>query len=533
MIVQMYLVALGVASLLLTFDRPLRAFVEGHRNVAVAAALIVALPALLAAGVRMRTIHALEARPDDPSIGQARLGAGMTLVQWLIAVLQAALILGTDWLNLIRQTPGVGTWALVPSLLAVLPFLASAVLVWAAVYPADRAIRQIALEVFLFRGKPVRPVWRMLDYVVFNLRHQVLFVAVPMFLIIAARDVLDLYHASLERILPNAYLPDLLLGAATVVVAVIAPALLRRIWLTQRLPDGPLRDRLLTLCRKLRLRCREILVWRTGGMLVNAAVMGVLAPFRYVLITDGMLEQLEDRKIEAVFGHEAGHVKRHHILFFLLFAGISGCLATIFSIRAGRLDPLSYNLACAALVVVLGAKWLIGFGWLSRRFERQADIFGVRTLALVGEPCSFPCALHGSQTPAAASPHTPARLAAAVPPPAMELVSGPRSTTRGDPLCSTAAHIFGETLNDVARLNGIPPEGRSFRHGSIASRSRVLQALALDPAATAGFERQVFWIKVGIFLAAAGVGTWCAYELKLWRLAEWLWNQCRLALPGT
>ncbi len=531
----MYLVALTIASLLLTFDRPLRPWVDDPINLALAVSAAALLPALLARFVAVRCVRAIEAHPEDPSLGQARLGSGMALVQWLMAALQSALLLATGWLDVIAAIPFIGRWVLVPSLVASLPFLVSAVLVWSAVYPADRAIRQIALEVFLFRGKPVRPVWRLIDYVVFNLRHQVLFVMVPMFLIIAARDLLERNRLALERVLPDGYLTDLLLGAATIVVAIIAPSLLRHIWLTQRLPDGPLRDRLRMLCRKLRLRCREILVWRTGGMLVNAAVMGVLAPFRYVMITDGMLEQLEDRKIEAVFGHEAGHVKRHHILFFLLFAGVSGCLATIFSIRAARLDPIAYNIACGGLVLVLGVKWLLGFGWLSRRFERQADIFGVRTLALLGQPCALPCAVHGSQPDAANAAAAAPRggLAGAAATAGMELVSAARADPRGDPLCSTAAHIFGDTLHDVARLNGIPPEGRSFRHGSIASRSRVLQALALDPLAAARFEREVSWIKAGILLAATAVGFWCAYELKLWRLVSWIWHEAWTRGVGT
>ena len=138
-------------------------------------------------------------------------------------------------------------------------------------------------------------------------------------------------------------------------------------------------------------------------LIVNAAVMGVVAPLRYVLITDGMLEQLEDTKIEAVFGHEAGHVKRHHILYFLLFVLISGCVVTIFSVRTQHLDSQSLQLQLLATLVgvVLLFKWAVLFGWISRRFERQADIFGVRTLAkYVTSSSASPASAGTSERPA-------------------------------------------------------------------------------------------------------------------------------------
>ena len=144
----------------------------------------------------------------------------------------------------------------------------------------------------------------------------------------------------------------------------------------------------------------------------------------------------------------------------------------------------------------LAVKWGVLFGFISRCFERQADIYGVRTLAASGLPCNLACRLHTpEQTP---NPGT--------------------SQPPGDPLCQAAAHVFGETLNDVAALNGIPTESRSWRHGSISSRSRTVVSLAQDPQATARFERRVYWVKLAIFLAALASGLWAAWDLKLWTL---------------
>ncbi len=495
----MYLVVIAILGLVLTLSRPIYRLVSEPALVWSAAAGATLLPALVAALVGRRVLRQLDRHPEQPSLGQAAFSRGLVVLQGLLLLCHGGLLVGTDWMPLCERFPVIGTWPLVAGVLTILPFLVSVVLIWLALYGADRAVRQIALEVYLFRGKPVRPVWSLLHYLLYNLRHQVLFVLIPMLLILGAHDVVMRFDRPLERLTGMPYAADLLVGLAALGVALITPAILRYVWVTQRLPAGPLRDRLMYLAAKLRLRCREILVWRTGGMIVNAAVMGVVAPLRYVLITDGMLEQMNDAKIEAVFGHEAGHVKRHHILFFLLFAFVSGCAVTIFSVQTFKLARRDYALfqwVATGFGLLLAIKWGLVFGWVSRRFERQADVYGVRTLALAGMPCAQPCALH--------------------------TVPGNPGTPLTGALCSTAAHVFADALHEVALLNGIRPEARSWRHSSIASRSRFVQELALYPPRAQRFERGVGIIKAGIFVLALIAGIWAAYDLQVWTaVARW------------
>ena len=487
---RMYFVVIGVFSLVLAFTAPPAAWVLVPERVILTAAVVALLPAAVALYVTRRVLRLLERHPADPGHGQFAYGRGVFLVQSLIAVGQVGLMLFTNWLPLCRAPFGSAPWPLLPGLLACVPLLLSMVLVWIALYPADRAVRQIALEVFLFRGKPAHPVWSLPRYLEYNFRHQVLFVLIPMCIILAVRDAVQFNDAGLRQMHP--FLPDLLLGVTAGVVAIIAPVILRYAWVTQPLPPGPLRDRLLALSRRLKMRFREILVWRSGGMIVNAAVMGVLAPLRYLMITDAMLEQMDDVKIEAVFGHEAGHVKRRHILFFLLLAFTTGCIVSIVSAKVEPLPRAAQDTAFAALGGLLILKWGLLFGWISRRFENQADIYGVRTLTLAGLPCRNPCLLH--QDVAARPGDAPHRL------------------------CSTAAHVFGDTLNEVAVLNGIPPEAHGWRHPSISSRSRFLQKLAGDPGATRRFELAMAWVQAAILIASVALAIWAAAELRLWRL---------------
>ena len=504
----MYIVVVAICAIILAFERPPYPLLADTRWVLAAVAAGVLAPVIAGLWTCRRTLRLIERYPHMPSYGQAVFGRGMVIAQVLLAVGNAALLIGSNWIPLCHQTPLVGGWLIVLDLLAGLPVIITIMLVWAVTYPAYRAMREIALETYVFRGKPVHPVWGLLEYLSYNLRHQVLFIVAPMFLILAAREVIEKYDKQLADI-GGGQFPSFLLGTATACVAVIAPVILRYVWTTQRLPNGPLRDRLVALCKRLKLRYRQILVWRSGGMMVNAAVMGVLAPFRYLLITDGMIEQMDDQNIEAVFGHEAGHVKRHHILFFLHFALISGSMVTIVNIHALAWSESIREIASVLVGAVLLLKWGVIFGWISRNFERQADVFGVRTLALAGLPCTAPCQVHNQadsntdETPTARQPSLLVRKQ----------------------LCSTAAEIFAQTLQQVAVLNGIPPEARSWRHGSIASRCRILPKLAHDPDATARFEKRVLRIKLAIFAVASTTSLWAAYEMKLWLVVRSILNQ--------
>lgn len=587
----MQLVVILILSLVLALPDAPYPLIRGPA--AVAGILLVAtlLPAGFGLWITRRTLHALEERPDNPEPGQDWLSWGTTAVHALLAAGHGASLLGTAWIDLCMRAAPM-TLPTAGGMLVAAPFLLSVLLTWAALYPADRAIRQIALETYLFRSRPVRPVWKLGEYLLFNFRHQVLFILIPMWVVLLVRDLLERFAHPIRRIVGHPFAPDIVLGASALLVAALTPIVMRYVWSLRPLPPGPMRERLTGLCRALRIRFRDILVWHSGGLVVNAAVVGIVPRWRYVMFSDGLLEQLDDLKIEAVFGHELGHIKRRHIPYFLAFGFISGCIVSILGTWAERGDRTTWLLISALGGAVLLFKWSVVFGWISRRFERQADVFGVRALALAGVPCTSACALHrpeaflaaanarsdgaldvrkatsetistgttpspdatasagapsaGAGAPASEAIAPPAGAAAAsagAPVPSRgpsasgELVPVPlgltlapgslrraagdvrRNRAAGDPLCLAAAACFGQTLLDVAALNGIPAEAPSFRHSSIASRARFVDELARDPIATARFERSVAWIKLGIVAGAAVSALLAVWVLKLWTIA--------------
>lgn len=188
--------------------------------------------------------------------------------------------------------------------------------------------------------------------------------------------------------------------AVILVFVAILPWALTRVWSTQSMPAGPRRELLEAVARHARFRCRDLLLWRTGGSMANAAILGFSPRTRFVLFSDALLAQLGPRELAAVFGHEIGHARRRHVLVFAAWSASLFLLADLVGARwSPSWDPDGDWAWMPVLALVLGV-WYVTFGYLSRRFELEADLEGV---ALTNDPAAMAEALsrvggvHGSQ----------------------------------------------------------------------------------------------------------------------------------------
>ncbi len=422
----------------------------------------------------------------------ADTSAGHLLYQRAFAALRVFLTAGFGVTTLATDWPLWFAWGRVAPVLQIFgdlivlsPFVVGSVLLWIISYPLERQLRGFDEgSVATVEGESAEN-WRMSAFLDFQIRHHLLVVAAPMLLILFASNLIRARESSLQWWSGFAWAPDALLGLAAGAVFLLAPFLLRRLWRTTPLEPGPLRDRLEAMCRRIGLRCREILVWKSDGLMINAAVMGVFPGVRYVLLSDALLASMTARQIEAVFGHEAGHVRHRHIQHFLLFAFV-GWIAAGAAMEITSWCFANDGEAHTALVSVIQgvglgvvfALWMLGFGWLSRRFERQADLHGARCVTPEVADCSLPCSVHLDN-----------------------VVNG-----SAERVCASAAELFASALERVALLSGIPREERSWRHSSVGSRIRFLRSLAADPARAVQFERVVRRVKKTT-LAAALIGS--------------------------
>ena len=358
-------------------------------------------------------------------------------------------------------------------LLILAPFVVALLSSWLCFYGAERAMHG---EI-----EPGGSYWNRRAYLGFHIRQNLVLVSIPLTLMIAEkalRGVLPEFASDWQD-------PILILGFLGFLgVFVGMPWVLRLLLGLKPLPESLLRDRLASAARRLRFRCSDILLWNTRGGVANAMVAGVLPIPRYVVLTDRLIADLTPEEIEAVFGHEIGHVKHWHMLYYFSFLVVSVlAVASLLADYFPDLDRVLHldtrqDLAVLPAVAGIGTYIFVVFGFLSRRCERQADIYGCRAVS-----CKSPtCEGHDEFS---------------------VLPVG------GTGLCPTGIRTFISALEKVARLNGMrrdkPGLLQSWMHSTIARRVDFLQSVLIDPELEPRFQRTVFFVKSALLLGLAGL----------------------------
>ena len=179
-----------------------------------------------------------------------------------------------------------------------------------------------------------------------------------------------------------------------VAVAVLGPSMIQKFWRCKPLETGEHRKRIAGLCQKAGIAYADILYWPIfGGKMITAGVMGLVKKFRYILVTPSLLRLLEPEEIDAVIAHEIGHVKRKHLIFYLLFFvgymllsyvafdiilfGIVYAEPVYWLIEKTGFDQTTIFsvLFSSVIIIVFLIYFRFIFGFFMRNFERQADIF--------------------------------------------------------------------------------------------------------------------------------------------------------------
>jgi len=428
--------------------------------------------------------------PGAPEIAQHFYHKSTFVLRLVLTVGFVASVLFTPWAAWLTLGQVAPELQVLGDLAVLVPFFVGALILWLSAFSVEQAARMS--DPFLEPDSKTQTNWNLRRYLDFNIRHHLLVVAAPLTLILLGANIVRGRERFIRDTLGAWWAPDALLGVVACTVFLLAPAMLCRIWRTTPIEPGELRTKLEKICRRINLRVRNILLWNTDGLLINAAVMGIIPQVRYVLLSDALLASMTDQQIEAVFGHEAGHVRHRHIQYFLLFAFVGWIVvAGLMELLAhlsleGRLNLSLLTIQTIGVVATL-AIWGIGFGWLSRRFERQADMFGAFCVTPTVSDCKAPCSVH--------------------------LADGTDDQPARGIVCATGASVFASALERVAVLNGIAPEEKSWRHSSIAYRVRFLLSLAADPKRARRFEMVItrakrFLLAAAIIGAAAALGYW-------------------------
>jgi STE24 endopeptidase len=459
--------------------------------------LIVSLIGLHAFLVARRFRKPLDKEPSLREHLLLRYERGRFRQQSTLFVLYVLALLGLGWGwavgQLWRGNSGVLSGA---ELLILSPFVIAQMLAWTVYYDAERAAHQAAHRLLaethsggwleLERTPVPAPAafGSRASYVLFQLRQKLALVFLPVLLLLVQREA--------QRLFPQTWQDwqkavNFFGIAAVLIVFMAMPWILRLVLGLKPLPSGSLRQRLEASARRLRFRCSNILVWNTRRGMANAMVIGILPWLRYVVFTDRLLDDFTPDEIEAVFGHEIGHIRHHHMLYYFSFLTASvlvlGWLITDVVVSYIGPVPLildSHSSDCisaVSLVAVLLAYIFVVFGFLSRRCERQADVFGCRAVSCASPDCG------GHESEVAFAPH-------------------------GQGLCPTGINTFIRALEKVAAVNGIsrdrPGFLQSWQHASIGRRIEFLQQMLLDPGVERRFQRRVFLFKALLLLILGG-----------------------------
>jgi STE24 endopeptidase len=432
-----------------------------------------------------------------PSKLRRHYALGVRVLTIISLLVFAWIIHGVGWSKLVRTNWGLGGLVLIDDVVVFLPFLLIQLLVWWGLFFGERAL-QIHRASSSASG--------LSRYLILKARQSVGLILPVVLLYVIRRDVIERFWPEWDQ---NPLAEPLEIAVMGTMVLIISPLFVRFAWPTRSLPPGPLRRRLERIADRVGFQFSDVLVWDTGQVMVNACVTGILPRFRYVLLTDSLIESLSPLETAAVFGHEIGHIAHRHLLYFaFFFMGSLGILSLLAQVMSTA-DPLIEQLAWLTpwqpslvsqwsegigLGIGLGIYFWVVFGQVSRRFERQADVFGSKVVSCTLSDCPPHADLDNDLAP--------------------EPVRGSAPT-----LCPVGIRIFADALADVARLNGLDQTGRSWRHGSIAHRIAFLEGLARHPELERRFQRGVRQLRLGL-LVILGLAVVIALATQSWEMSR-------------
>ena len=167
--------------------------------------------------------------------------------------------------------------------------------------------------------------------------------------------------------------------SSLILLVLIAPVVIVKSWGAQAIEKGSAYEAIRNELEQFRTPVAGILCWPDTIMPHSTAgVIGLIRGFRYLLISKKLLKALSNAELRAVIAHEAEHIRRHHLFYYLI--AVTGLLG--FFALAGNVNFLLVFTEISQVPgLILGVSAIIsvllfvrfGIGFLSQNFERQAD----------------------------------------------------------------------------------------------------------------------------------------------------------------
>ena len=285
----------------------------------------------------------------------------------------------------IRMIPGLKTFSVFEGIVALALFFFYLSTIWYFAHPAHEG----ALRTNITRRGFI------LSNVKFNM--PILF---PWMALSFIYDIISLSRwPGLENFLnrPEGQIP--FFASFLIVLMIFMPRFIQYWWACKPFDPSERLSQLNAFLQGNGLKYRSILRWPIfEGRIMTAGIMGILPRYRYILITDALMEILSLEELKAVLAHEIGHAKYRHMFFFIIFFigymflsfGLFDIFIYFFATQPFFVkfiegsDAQAKNLVYLVLVLPVMFSILVYFrfvmGFFMRQFERQADLYSAATM---------------------------------------------------------------------------------------------------------------------------------------------------------
>ena len=331
-------------------------------------------------------------RANYTSLGQSQVSIAYQSAVAKLSIISIVIFASSVYLLNLKywliKIPGFTTFSILPGAVAILIFFAFLTTIWYWGYPAYCAFFDFTFKRWTYIGSNIK------------LNLPILF---PWAILTICYDLITLITwPSLKKIFESEAGQFIFLTLFMILLVLFLPPFIKYWWGCSALPQTEEKESIVNFFRKVGFKYRDILRWPIlEGRMMTAGVMGLLPKFRYILITDSLLNILSQEELRAVMAHEIGHIKYRHILFYILF--LLGYMAISFGLfdflfYAMAMQPWLFGLLNSQkelqagifyfllsmpiiLSVILYFRYIMGF--FMRNFERQADLYSAK---IMGKP---------------------------------------------------------------------------------------------------------------------------------------------------
>jgi len=306
-----------------------------------------------------------------------RLNARLSVLAIFLFALAVYFFNLKQWLSLI---PGFRIFSVLQGVLALAVFLFYLCTIWYVGHPVYQAIFRVDIPRQSFIRSQLR----------FNL--PILF---PWLILSFVYDLLALSPWSgFNAFMDSLYGQIIFFAAFITLLMVVLPKFIQRWWGCMPLAASEKAGLLRGFLAEQGFNYRGLLTWPIfEGRMMTAGIMGIVPRYRYILVTDSLIEALSSDELKAVLAHEMGHARYRHLLFYVLFfvgfmvlsfglADISLYLAFLYpgfsDLIAGdeaRSVSLFYLIVSFPMLISLLIYFRYVMGFFMRHFERQADLY--------------------------------------------------------------------------------------------------------------------------------------------------------------